>query len=527
FQRSLQLFEEAAKLAASSGDVEREIDVQTKYVSALFKAGMYQESVDLGGKLVERKQLSLPHRMALSKAIGLSLSRLGEAERAQEFLTIVLHLSQDEAEQLELKQELVGLKISAGHFQDAEKESIAQLEQAKKLNNHKLMGAIYTDLGISTFFQSRYDYAAECFGEALKKYEELNEKTQVTNSMNNIGNAMSAKGDFTQAIEFWVRALKASKEFGTVTQQAQIQNNLGIAHYNLKQYKKAKEFYSECRSIYERTNSRIGLGFALTNLGEVMFAEGEYESALERWTEAKQIYVSIDNAQALVETCLYLANVLHRLGDPNAMCAQIREVERIVVDRKLETFVSRANYFQGLCMFSKKNLPEAVERLIEAREGFGADLSKDMFWICTLKLAETLHAQEQSEEAIALISEVLKSAEAKQFPTVVAEGNYLTGVIAMAKPQIVPDKAISFFKAGIEAIAKEPVSEITWKLTYALAREYYERGQRDRAKEFLLKTKLVVQFFLSHFRSPELRKSYLAVDQKQNMLDTIEAITKQ
>lgn len=527
FQRALQLFDEAIKLAATAGNTARELELKAKYVGALFKAGLYQESIDLGRKLVEGEGISMPTRMALSKAVGLSLSRLGEAERAQEFLAIVLQLSQDESERLELKQELVGLEISAGRFQDAEKESLDQLEHAKKLKNDRLMGAIYTDLGISAFFQDRFDYAAECFGEALKKYEELNEKTQVTNSMNNIGNALSAKGDFARAISFWERALKASQEFGTAIQQAQIQNNLGIAHYNLKQYKKAKEFYSQARAMYQRINSRIGLAYALTNLGEVLFAEGEYESAFGRWSEGKELYASMDNAQALAETCLHLANVLFRLGDPDAMCAQLDEAERLIHDRKLETFSARYDYLRGLCMLAQKNFVRGEELLTKSREAYRTDRSKDMYWSCTLKLADAMHSQGKSKEAVGLITDFLGTSEVKMFPMIVAEANYLTGVIAMAKPEVVPEKAILYFKQGIEAIAKEPVSETTWKLTFALAREYYERGQRDRAKEFLLKTKLVVQFFLSHFQSPELKQRYLAVDQKQNVLATIEAITKQ
>ncbi len=527
FQRALQLFDEAIKLAALAGNISREMELKAKYVGALFKSGLYRESVDLGRKLVEGREVSLPTRMALSKAMGLSLSRLGETDQAQEFLAIVLQLSQDEGEQLELKQELVGLEISAGRFQDAERESLEQLEHARKLNNTKLMAAIHTDLGISAFFQDRFDYAAECFGEALKKYEELNEKTQVTNSMNNIGNALSAKGDFAQAISFWERALKASQEFGTVVQQAQIQNNLGIAHYNLKQYKKAKDFYGEARSMYERINSRIGLAYALTNLGEVLFAEGEYEAALGRWNEGKQLYASMDNAQALAETCLHLANVLFRIGDPSAMAAQLDEANRLIQDRKLETFSARYDYLRGLCLFAQKDFVGAEQLLTKSREAYRTERSKDMYWLSTLRLAEAMHGQGKSKEAVALISELLKTNEVKKFPMIVAEANYQTGVIAMARPEVVPEKAISFFKQGIEAIAKEPVSETTWKLTFALAREYYERGQRDRAKEFLLKTKLVVQFFLSHFQSPELKQCYLAVDQKQNVLSTIEAITKQ
>jgi hypothetical protein len=47
----------------------------------------------------------------------------------------------------------------------------------------------------------------------------------------------------------------------------------------------------------------------------------------------------------------------------------------------------------------------------------------------------------------------------------------------------------------------------------------------DRAKEFLRKTKLVLDFFLSHFTSPELKQMYLKVNEKERVLATIASIT--
>ncbi|MEK7250019.1 MAG: protein kinase [Bacteroidota bacterium] len=233
-QRALQLYREAMGAAKLSREVERECALEVKFASALFKAGSYREAIDLGKELTRRQQLDSLQKSALFKAMGLSLSRLGENEQAEEHINIVLQLSTNEVERLELRQELVGLQISAGRFKQAEKECLEQLVYAKELENDRLVGAIYTDLGITAFFQDKFDYAVQCFSDAMKTYEELNEKTQVINSINNIGNAQSAKGDFMQAIAYWEKALKACQEFGTLNQQAQIQNNLGIAPYNLK-----------------------------------------------------------------------------------------------------------------------------------------------------------------------------------------------------------------------------------------------------------------------------------------------------
>ena len=525
-QRALQLYREAMSAAKLSREVERECALEVKFASALFKAGSYREAIDLGKELTRRQQLDSLQKSALFKAMGLSLSRLGENEQAEEHINIVLQLSTNEVERLELRQELVGLQISAGRFKQAEKECLEQLVYAKELQNDRLVGAIYTDLGITAFFQDKFDYAVQCFSDAMKTYEELNEKTQVINSINNIGNALSAKGDFMQAIAYWEKALKACQEFGTLNQQAQIQNNLGIAHYNLKKYDKAKQFYTDARAKYERINSRIGLAYALTNLGEVMFAEGEYEAALNRWSEARELYASMDNSQALTESCLHIANVLSRLGDISGMKTQLDDAEKLIEKNALDTFRGKYHFLRGICHQKQGEAEHAQKSFETARDLYKADKARESVWLSTIRLAECLVQQGKHAEAVADVLEVVNNTEATKPPHIVAEADYLIGSIAVAKPDVVQEKAIVYFKHGIDAIAKEPVNETTWKLSFALAREYYERGQRERAKEFLVKTKLILHFFLSHFTSSDLKKKYLEVDQKERVFATIETITK-
>jgi tetratricopeptide (TPR) repeat protein len=525
-QRALQLYRDAIGSSKLTDQPERDLCLQVKYASALHKAGSYREAIDLGKELTESKRPTAEQQFNLLKVMGLSASRLGETEQAQKYLTLSLKLSTNEIEQLELRQELVGLQISAGHFKEAEIECREQLAYAKHLNVDRLVGAIYTDLGIAAFFQDHFDDAVLCFTDAMKTYEALNEKTQVINSINNIGNALSAKGDFTQAITYWERALKSSQEFGTPHQQAQIQNNLGIAYYNLKKYDKAKQFYADARAGYERTNSKIGYAFALTNLGEVMFAEGEYEGALNQWRDAKQLYASMDNPHGYSESCLHIANVLSRLGDLTSMSAQLDDADKMIEKNSLDTFRGKYHYLRGMCFLKQGKVESAEEAFRRACDLYRADNAKESLWLSSIRLAECFVQQRKHTAAASALFEVLNNSEAARLPHVIAEADYLIGTVALAEPSIIHEKPIVYFKHGIDAIAKEPVSETTWKLAFALAREYYERGQRERAREFLIKTRLILQFFLSHFKSLELKKQYLEVDQKERVFATIEAITK-
>lgn len=112
------------------------------------------------------------------------------------------------------------------------------------------------------------------------------------------------------------------------------------------------------------------------------------------------------------------------------------------------------------------------------------------------------------------------------FAAIRAEAFYRLGAIASVEPGLLPERPLQYFKQGIELIAKEPVSELTWQLMYALASEYHQRGQQQRAREFLMKTNAVLEYFLSHFSTPELRMQYLNIDNKSRVLAAIRSVIR-
>lgn len=522
-QRSVQLIEHAINESEQGADRGSTLRLQMRRVMVLYRAGMFKEAVEAGSALLPLMQAE--EQGVIWKYMGLALSRLGASDQAEEYISAALQRSTNEVERLELRQELVGLQIAAGHFRQAEENCREQLATAIGLKNNRLLAAIYTDLGIASFFQDRFDDAVHYFAEALKVYELLNEKSQVTNAINNIGNALSAKGDYREAIRYWERALKASLDFGTLNQQAQIYSNLGIAHYNLKQYSKAKEFYTTALDLCRRTDSKITLAHTLTNFGEVQFAEGEYEAALQTWQLAKDLYVAMDNAHGLTEVYLHIAEVFGELGQANEMEEYLRQASVQMMEHGLEAFGMLHDFLLGVCRQKQGNFREAASSFDSACARSRSDERGELYFLAMIRRAECHFHEGDSSTAARMLLHVRQSPHAASFPLVVAEADYLLGMIANVCSDAVPEKAIVYFKRGMDAIAKEPVCEATWKLAYALAHAYHERGQYERAREFLTKARLVLKYFLSHFRSDELKRKYLAADHRDRVLATIESLT--
>ncbi|MBI5472742.1 MAG: tetratricopeptide repeat protein [Ignavibacteriae bacterium] len=527
FEKALEYLRAAERIAHELGDADWEASLRLKLLVALFRSGAYNEVIRSAEELKSHPSLSAQGRFLLFKKLGLSLSRLGEVDAAQKNIQTALLLTDDDIERLELKQELVGTKIATGAFQEAEKECAEQLEAATTLQQDRIIASIYTDLGISTFYQDRFAYAAECFMQSLQKYESLNERTQVINSMNNISNALSAGGEYDRAIEFLEKALAASKEQGTLMQQGQVLNNLGIAHFKLKKFARAKELYGEARAIYERAGSRPGIGGALINLGEVQSADGEYEQSIGNLRATYKIFAQLEDTYAMVDACLHLTRVFVLVGNLQAAEKSLEEARALVEKHEFTSFRSDCSYLHGLCLLMKNAHADAEKAFSAAIELTPDPKTGEAVQMAYLKLAECKHLLGQQADAVEIVLTVLREHNGSTSHRIVAEGNYLLALIAMHAPDATPEKPLVTLKRGLEAIAKEPISEITWKLAFALAREYYERGQRERAKEFLLKTKLVLQFFLSRFRSNELKDLYLDADHKRDVIATIESLTKQ
>lgn len=523
-QRSLQLIEEAIRQAQQAGLDESLRRLKVKMVTLFYRAAMYREAVEWGTRVVQEQDIKPARRATVFKYMGMALSRLGDTEKAEEYINLVLQVSGDRAKQLELRQELVGVQIAAGHFKKAEEESLKQLEIAQQLSNARLLGVIYTDLGIVNFFQDRFDEAVHYFSEALKQYELVNEQGNVVNAINNIGNALSAKGEYAQAIEYWQRALKASLDFGTLNQQAQIYSNLGIAYVHLKDYRLAKKYYDKAIELCKRTGSTVNLAAVLTNLGELHFAEGEYENALHTWREAKQVAEMIHHPYLTSEIALHFVELYSRLGDTKEMEAHALVASRLIQDQKLDFLLPKLWYLHGLCELRKEDHTAARHAFRRVLDSPVSGSKQDLTLLAAIRYAESLFQGGDGHQAVEKLYALRKSFDPQKFPAIAAELEYVLGVIASVKPDLVNEKAIMFFKRGMDAIAKEPVTETTWKLAYALAHEYYERGQLEKAREFLVKTRIVLQFFLSHFKSQELRERYLLDEHKDKVFATIESI---
>jgi hypothetical protein len=151
------------------------------------------------------------------------------------------------------------------------------------------------------------------------------------------------------------------------------------------------------------------------------------------------------------------------------------------------------------------------------------EAESERWHLLKVRMAECEYRMGRLGAAVTLAGQAKDSGGRSVRPQIVAEASYLLGSIAASSPSSVPEKPLTLFRDGFDAIAKEPVTEVTWKLAVALGEEFLKRGRGERAKECFIKARLVLRFFLAQFTSSELKNSYLMVDDKEKVLAALDS----
>lgn len=508
---------------------EERFRVGIKLARMLFKTGADRECVDVCGKCLDGHAIADQMHQELLTISGKSYLRLGENVEALACFERALEVVNDESERFDLRQEIIGLKISEGNYDDAITLGEQQKGMASGQTNRKQLAAVETDLGIAYFFKAQYKESLLCFHAALKIYTQDDDTAKVIDALNNIGNVLSAMRDYRGALEKWNQALGLISDRGTDYQRGQILNNIGIAYFHLREYGEAQTHYHQSRDIFSQLNSRSGIAYALTNLGEVSTAQGSYEQALVYWRDALEIYRTMQDSCGVAQTLLQSAQLYLSLGEIAGAGEMIGQAERLTKEYRLLTLEPLLHYLRGIFLAGNRNFQAAVREFEKARAEFqdggaftgGCESVEEKECAAILRTVEIHIVRNEFTSAATILKSLDTHPGKSQSPFLEAEQCYLLGLIARAHPGLLEDKPLMYFRRGLSLVEAEYVSEISWKLSYRLGCEYAQRGNRERAREYLLNAKVVLEYFLSKFTITHLRKQYLQQDGRATVLGDI------
>ncbi|MDK2459672.1 CHAT domain-containing protein, partial [Aphanizomenon sp. PH219] len=160
-----------------------------------------------------------------------------------------------------------------------------------------------------------YTKAIEYHTSHLAIAREIKDRRGEGQSLNNLGSAYNAQGEYTKAIEYLTSSLAIAREIKDRLGESQSLNNLGGVYFFLGDYTKAIEYLSSRLAIAREIKDRRGEGQSLNNLGSAYNAQGEYTKAIEYLTSSLAIAREIKDRLGESQSLNNLGGVYFFLGD--------------------------------------------------------------------------------------------------------------------------------------------------------------------------------------------------------------------
>ena len=493
--------------------------IKLNLANICFKLSEYKEALSLLKVLLKEKNIE-KERLPLQILEGRSLIGLTEYEEGKNILEPLLEKAKDSRTRQLLLLEIATVEFNLNQYNKS-------FETCRRIIADNAapeeMGQAYEMLGlISLYKDSDLDGALENFNKGNKAYEDAGLKFRTAQMQMNIGNIFGMKGENEKAYSFWTKSLEINHSIGNLDQEAKIYVNLGIYYQDNLNFEKSIESFRKALAIFTSLGNKKGLGLTQTNLGEIYTLTCEYQNAAEALTSAVAIFDKLQNKEEKLEALVMLGKMDFVTGDYEGLDSIIKgyhaSVDSIDLPEKYKNYYELLDLLKIFAKGEADNLITMSEKL---KEFFLEQASRYDYFLCATLSVKSLIRSGDKEKAY----EELQSEELLNFCLnnlmFEAERNYMIGAVLENDETLDQKSFMDYYLSAYEMISESYVTELTWKVLYALAKTYGERGNAGKAAEFIKYSESLINFTAGNIKDPRLRNSYLNQPERKEALEKL------
>ncbi|OQP58747.1 tetratricopeptide repeat protein [Niastella populi] len=169
------------------------------------------------------------------------------------------------------------------------------MEHAKKMKWKKGIAAFHISIGNNLSNKGNYEQALEHYQQALALNIEIeNSKGRVT-ALLNIGAVYFDQRDYTRATEHYFRSLKIAEVIDDSSLIALNYVNIAKVYFGQSNFSKALNYGNKALQLYETLPDELGMATALEVIGNIYNGQKDFEKAEERYLKALKIYEDAGN----------------------------------------------------------------------------------------------------------------------------------------------------------------------------------------------------------------------------------------
>ena len=191
-------------------------------------------------------------------------------------------------------------------YKEAEKLYMRSLKKSKQLEDNTNIAESLRKQGQLFRKQRQFDLALEKFNESLSISTVMNDKNSMAKIMNSIAILYYKTERLEDALEYWLQAFNIAKEFDDKLKISKYVNNIGIWYWKDDDYSRAIDYYEQSLAIKEELGDTRNYGKTLNNLGEVYYDMGDFSNAIGQFDKSIAIKEKLNDNAGLNSTLLNL-----------------------------------------------------------------------------------------------------------------------------------------------------------------------------------------------------------------------------
>jgi diguanylate cyclase (GGDEF)-like protein len=250
-----------------------------------------------------------------------------DAEREFGIALAAARQSRDLPLQAEASENIGYLQYSRGAMADALTNVQTSYRLSAQLGDEKgrlealsMIANVYADAHVA-----QYDRALEYYRQLLGEYEKRGQRSDVADTLFNIGSTLEAKGDPAAAELHYRRALGSFQKLGQAKDVAFTKRALASALMKQGHASDALPLFDDALSFYDRAHDAENVAFVRQFRGMAYRRVGRLSEALAELDAARQYFEREKNVRFLEKNAEETALVYKQLGDwRNAYDASVR-----------------------------------------------------------------------------------------------------------------------------------------------------------------------------------------------------------
>jgi len=443
--------------------------------------------------------------------IGNCYKRLGEHDKALEFLQKALTMKRELGDRLEEGKTLNNIGLfywETSQYSKAFEPLNGAIAIATELGNRTLEASARNNLGLVYDGIGNYRRSLAEYERALELYRgSTNSEQAVSDTIGNVGGRHLLLGEYSIALGYYEQSLAIDERLKYKIGISQDLENIGLCYIGLgraseaiQTLDRAIKLATEAGLKKEAADSQKAKGSALVQLGK-------YNEALDQFHQALQAYEQAGLKQESIEGLGDLGNLEIRLGDAGSAEKEFRRALELSRAINHPRGVIYSRIALGDLEWRRKRFTEAAVLYRDALAGATEANDRGAMASAHLQLALAYRDLKRFEDAAAETKPALEIARAIQARPLEAQALYVQGEVARLLGR--EDEALTRFTAGEALVAQIADPELGWRFAYARGQALEALNRNEEALSAYQRAVKTIEQVRSELREERFRAGYI------------------